>query len=470
MKTRLAAVVLCAGKGTRMKSERAKVLHRLLGRPMAFYPVSRAFELGCEKVVAVVGHQADQVQSALSDELPDRTVDFALQEEQRGTGHAVACAREQLQEFKGAVLILYGDVPLIRTETLQALVKAYEKNTAPLALISCRPADPAGYGRVVREGLHVKRIVEHKDATPDEREISEVNAGLYVVDAKFLFDSVKRLEPKNVQGELYLTDLVAWAAEKGEVQVVEADPTETQGINDRAELAERGRALQLRVNHFHMKNGVTLVRPETVMIDEGVEIGPDSSLGPEVTVSGKSVIGKNVRVGQGCVLTDSVVGDGTELKPYSVLEDARVGFDCVIGPFARLRPGTVLDEQVHLGNFVETKKTHLGKGSKANHLSYLGDATVGQKCNIGAGTITCNYDGYDKLPTRLGDGVFIGSDTQLVAPVSVGDKAYVGAGSTIVDDVPAGALALSRSNQVVKEGWVEKMEKARAGRPKGPKK
>ncbi len=466
MKTHLAAVVLCAGKGTRMKSERAKVLHRILGRPMAFYPVSRAFELGCEKVVAVVGHQAELVKTALSDELPDQTLNFALQEEQKGTGHAVGCAREALKGFKGAVLILYGDVPLIRTETLRELIAAYEKGSAPLALISCRPPDPTGYGRVVREGLAVKRIVEHKDATADERELTEVNAGLYIIDAKFLFESVQRLTPKNVQGELYLTDLVAWAAEKGEIQVVEADAEEVAGINDRAELAERGRALQMRVNDFHMKNGVTLVRPETVMIDEGVEIGPDSSLGPDVTVTGKSVIGKNVRVGQGCVLSDSAVGDGTEVKPYSVMEDARVGFDCVIGPFARLRPGTVLDEKVHLGNFVETKKAHLGHGTKANHLSYLGDATIGSECNIGAGTITCNYDGVNKLPTRLGNKVFIGSDTQLVAPVSVGDKAYIGAGSTIVDDVPAGALALSRANQVVKEGWVEKVEKARASRPK----
>ena len=464
MKTRLAAVVLCAGKGTRMNSERAKVLHPLLGRPMAFYPVQRAFELGCEQVVAVVGHQADRVQSALAQELPDRTVDFALQHEQRGTGHAVGCAREALGEFKGAVLILYGDVPLIRTETLRRLIDAYEKNTAPLALISCRPEDPTGYGRVVREGLLVRRIVEHKDATPDEREITEVNAGLYVIDAKFLFDSVGKLTPKNAQGELYLTDLVEWAAQKGEVQVVEADPEETAGINDRSELAERSRTLQLRINAFHMKNGVTLVRPETVSIDEGVEIGPDSTLGPDVTVSGKSVIGKNVRIGQGCVLNDSAVGDGTEVKPYSVLDDARIGFDCVVGPFARLRPGTVLDERVHIGNFVETKKAHLGKGTKANHLSYLGDANIGRDCNIGAGTITCNYDGVNKLPTVLGDGVFIGSDTQLVAPVSIGNKAYVGAGSTIVDDVPAGSLALSRAPQVVKDGWVEKLEKARAGR------
>lgn len=466
MKTRLAAVVLCAGKGTRMNSEKAKVLHPLLGRPMAFYPVQRAFELGCEQVVAVVGHQADRVQTALADELPDRTVQFALQTEQKGTGHAVGCAKEALADFNGAVLILYGDVPLIRAETLRALITAYEKNTAPLALISCRPADPTGYGRVVREGLSVKRIVEHKDATPDEREISEVNAGLYIVDAKFLFSSIEKLTPKNAQGELYLTDLVAWAAEKGEVQVIDADPAETAGINDRAELADRSRTLQNRINTFHMKQGVTLVRPDTVCIDEGVEIGPDSILGPDVSVSGKSVIGKNVRVSQGCVITDSAIGDGTELKPYSVLEDARVGFDCIIGPFARLRPGSVLDEKVHIGNFVETKKSHLGRGTKANHLAYLGDATIGRDCNIGAGTITCNYDGVNKMPTRLGDGVFIGSDSQLIAPVTLGDKAYVGAGSTISDDVPAGALALSRAPQTIKEGWVAKRQKLLAERKK----
>ncbi len=460
----LAAVVLCAGKGTRMNSQMAKVLHPILGRPLAWYPVTRAFDVGCQQVVAVVGHQADQVKSTLSKAFEGQALAFSLQQQQRGTGDAVAAARGALTGYSGPILVLYGDVPLISVETLQKLVQAYRSSKGPLAMITCRPANPSGYGRVLRgHGHRVQGVIEHKDATPEQRLINEINAGIYVADSHFLWGALETLTPANAQGELYLTDIVAKAAEHGEVAVIEADPREVEGVNDRAELAERAELLRTRINKRHMQAGVTLTNPATIFIDEGVEIGPDTVIGANVTIAGECEIGSGVTIGQGSVLTHSTIGDGTDVKPYSVFEDAVVGPRCHIGPFARLRPGTVLDEGVHIGNFVETKKTRLKKGSKANHLAYLGDAEIGAGCNIGAGTITCNYDGVNKHQTVLGDGVFIGSDTQLVAPVTVGDGAFVAAGSTITEDVPAQALALSRAAQTVKEGWAERRRKVLAG-------
>ncbi len=463
----LAAIVLCAGKGTRMKSDaRAKVLHPLLGRPMAWYPITRAFELDAANVVAVIGHHSDEVKRVLAEAFADRSLSFALQVVQNGTGHAVACAREALKEFRGAVLILSGDVPLITRATLQRLVDAYRAGPGPLALVSFRPADPTGYGRLVREQGALAKIVEHKDATPQQRKLDEVNAGIYLADAQFLFEALETLTPANAQGELYLTDIVARAAKAGGTAVIEASAEETAGINDRSELAARTRVLQGRINDALMKSGVSMLSPETTFIDEGVQIGPDCVLGPCVTIGDGSRLGRGVSVGQGCVITRSVVDDGVELKPYSVLEDAQVGARSKIGPFSRLRPGTELAEDVHLGNFVETKKARIGKGSKANHLAYLGDTHVGEGSNIGAGTITCNYDGVHKHVTTIGDRVFIGSDSQLVAPVTIGSDAFVAAGSTITEDVPPGALSLSRAPQVNKEGWAERRKKVLAGMKK----
>ena len=455
----LSAVVLCAGKGTRMKSDGAKVLQPLLGRPMCFYPLSRAFEAGAQNVVAVVGHQADEVKKSVSKLFAERPVSFAVQEQQRGTADAVRAAQGALQHEKGAVLILYGDVPLITTETLQRLITAYRESKGPLAMVSCRPASAAGYGRVVREGEKVVAIVEDRDATPEQKRIGEINAGIYIADAAFLWASLQKLTPRNAQGELYLTDIVALAAQQGSVSVIDADAGEVEGVNDRAELAVRAHALRMRINTRHMKAGVSLLSPETTFIDESVEIGPDTVIGPMVSLTGDCEIGARVQLGQGSVVNHSTIGDGTEVKPYSVFEEAVVGPHCVIGPFARLRPGTVLDEGVHVGNFVETKKARLRKGAKANHLAYLGDADIGEKTNIGAGTITCNYDGVNKSMTTIGSNVFIGSDTQLVAPVKVGDGAFVAAGSTVTQDVPANALALSRTKQVNKEGWAEQRRK-----------
>ncbi|MDP2273540.1 MAG: bifunctional UDP-N-acetylglucosamine diphosphorylase/glucosamine-1-phosphate N-acetyltransferase GlmU [Archangium sp.] len=460
----LAAVVLCAGKGTRMKSDRAKVLHPILGRPLAWYPITSAYELGAQQVVAVVGHQADDVKNALTAGFPGQALQFAVQATQRGTGDAVSAARGALTGFSGAVLVLYGDVPLLTVETLKRLIAAYDPSKGPLAMISCRLADPTGYGRVLRGAGHkVEGIVEHKDATAEQKLIAEVNAGIYVVDSKFLWGALEKLTPQNAQGELYLTDIVSQAARVGTVAVIEAPAEETAGVNDRAELAERAEIIRARINLRHMRAGVSLVHPASTFIDAGVEIGPETTIGPNVSIQGECEIGANATIGQGSVLVHTTVGDGAEVKPYSVTDEAVIGPRCHVGPFARLRPGTVLEEGVHVGNFVETKKARLRKGTKAGHLAYLGDADIGPGCNIGAGTITCNYDGVSKHETVLGAGVFIGSDTQLVAPVRIGDGAFIGAGSTITQDVPAGALSISRTPQTIKEGWAERRRKVLAG-------
>jgi bifunctional UDP-N-acetylglucosamine pyrophosphorylase / glucosamine-1-phosphate N-acetyltransferase len=452
----LAAMVLCAGKGTRMKSERAKVLHALLGRPLCHYPISRALELDADPVVVVVGHQAEVVKGAIEGAFPHAPISFVLQAEQRGTAHAVQCALEALKGHEGPVLILYGDVPLLRGETLAELIDAFGATKGPLAMVTALPPEPKGYGRIIREGGRVSRVVEEKDATAAERAIGETNAGIYLVEAKFLHSALSRVGTSNAQRELYLTDIVELAAKAGEVAVVKAGWEETAGVNELSELAQRAAVLQRRINSEHMRRGVTIEHPETTFIEDGVEIGPDTVIGPMVTIRQGCEIGAGARLGQGSVLTKSTIADGVEIKPYSVLEEAIIGPRCVIGPFARLRPGTVLGERVHIGNFVETKKARIGEGSKANHLSYLGDAKLGSGVNVGAGTITCNYDGEQKHTTVLGDGVFIGSDTQLVAPVTVGAGAYVGAGSTITEDVPPMGLALSRAPQVVKQGWAAK--------------
>jgi bifunctional UDP-N-acetylglucosamine pyrophosphorylase/glucosamine-1-phosphate N-acetyltransferase len=451
----LVAVLLAAGKGTRMKSERAKVLHEVCGRPLAAFAVDRALEAGAESVTVVVGHQAEAVRTRLEQLFPNVALRFALQAEQRGTGHAVMAARDAGGLGTGDVLILSGDVPLVRTDTLRRVVSARREVNAAVALVSTHPPSPHGYGRIVKDerGM-VTRIVEEKDASASERAIGEVNAGLYCVDAAFLASALNDLSPKNAQGEYYLTDLIAIARSRDlPVVAIDAGFAETSGINDRAELAQVEATLRREIATTHMKAGVTMRDPATAYIDVTVEIGNDCELAPNVALHGKTKLGKGVRVGQGSVIIDSVIGDGVEIKPYSHFEGAVVGDASIIGPFARLRPGTELAEGVHIGNFVETKKTRVGKGSKANHLTYLGDAVIGQGCNIGAGTITCNYDGVNKHETRLGDGVFIGSDTQLVAPVTLADGAYVGAGSTITKNVPADALAFTRPPLTIKEGW-----------------
>jgi bifunctional UDP-N-acetylglucosamine pyrophosphorylase / glucosamine-1-phosphate N-acetyltransferase len=458
-----AAIVLCAGEGTRMKSGTAKVLHPILGRPLCAFPIARALDAGASPVVAVVGFQGDQVTSALQKVFPGRPLRFAWQGEQRGTAHAVQSAKAELEDYSGPILILYGDVPLLRLATLERLLETYRSHRAALAIITSVAGDPTGYGRVVRTRGRISRVVEQRDCSEKLQRINECNAGVYVVDSEFLWRSLPRTRDANAQREFYLTDLVAIAAAKKKLAEVMADFSETAGVNDRQDLADCARAMRAIVNSTHLKNGVSLQDPATAYIDEGVQIGRDTEIGPVVSLCGASRIGEGVRIGQGSVIVDSIIGNGTEVRPYSHLEGARVGERCILGPFCHLRPGTDLAESVHIGNFVETKKASIGKASKANHLSYLGDARIGAGVNIGAGTITCNYDGANKYVTVLKDNVFVGSDTQFVAPVTVEAGSYIAAGTTVTEDVPAMSLVLSRTPQIVKEGWVEK-RKGRMGK------
>src|SRR5262245_15222714 len=460
----LAAVVLCAGKGTRMKSGMAKVLHPVLGQPLAAWSVGRALALGCDPVVAVVGYQGDQVRAALEARFPGQPLRFATQVEQRGTADAVRSALDALEGVSGPVLVLYGDTPLLRESTLRGLVDAFRRGSAPLALISTHAPDPSGYGRVLRVSGRITGIVEEKDCTADQRSIREVNAGVYAIDAAFLREGLAQLRPANAQGEYYLTDLVALAARRGDVGSVSAEFEETAGVNDRADLAACGRVLQSRINLEHMRAGVTMQDPSSVTIETEVTIGPDTVIEPNVSLRGKTRIGSGVTLGQGSVFTSTEVGDGTTVLPYSVATDSRIGPRCLIGPFARMRPGSDLAEAVELGNFAETKKARLGPGTKAHHHCYLGDSVIGAKVNVGAGTITCNYDGFAKHVTEIGDGAFIGSDSQLVAPVKVGEGGYVGAGTTVTEDVPPDTLVFSRAPRIVKKGWPSRRRAKASGR------
>jgi bifunctional UDP-N-acetylglucosamine pyrophosphorylase/glucosamine-1-phosphate N-acetyltransferase len=455
----MAAVVLAAGKGTRMKSDQAKVLHQVCGRPIAFFPIRAALALDASPVVVVVGHQAKSVEEELARQFAGAPLRFALQAEQLGTGHAVLCAAEALRGFDGDVLILAADVPLIRPDTLRKLVAA--KGDADVALLSSIARDPKGYGRILRkpDGT-VARIVEEKDASEAERKVAEVNASIYLVSARFLFSVLQGLGRSNAQGEYYLTDIVA----KGRAVAVLAEEVEVSGVNDRAQLAQSAALLRERRNAQLMKDGVTLLDPAVTYVDEGVEVGADTVLEPMVSLRGRTRVGRGARIGQGCVLVDSEIADGAQILPYTHMTEARIGPNATVGPFARLRPGAQLAEQAHVGNFVELKKTVLGKGSKANHLTYLGDTIVGEGCNIGAGTITCNYDGKNKHPTTIEDGAFVGSDTQLVAPVKIGKGAYVGTGTTVREDVPPGALAVSAGKQRNIEGWVAKKAPGKASK------
>ena len=459
-----AAVVLCAGKGTRMKSEQAKVLHPLLGRPLCAWPLATAAEAGARPVVAVLGYQADDVRAAIQTHCASLQTRFSVQAQPLGTADAVRAAAAELRDAQGPVLILYGDTPLVTSATLRRLLEAQARGPGPLALVSSTAADPTGYGRLLRQGGRVVRVVEERDASEAERRIVEVNAGVYAVDADFLWKALASLKPSNAQGEYYLTDVVALAAATGEVAVVAADFEETAGVNDRVDLATCARVLRRRINQAHMRAGVSLEDPDSTTIEGPVELSPDVVLEAFVTLRGRTRVAGGAHIGQGSVLVDVQVGAQTEIRPYCVMEQSSIGPRCVLGPFARLRPGSELAEGVHLGNFVETKKARIGKGSKANHLSYLGDAVVGAGVNVGAGTIICNYDGVAKHLTEVGDGVFIGSDTQLLAPVKVGEGAFIAAGTTVTEDVPADALALSRTPQVVKPGWARKRRERLKGK------
>ncbi len=462
-------MILAAGMGKRMQSQSTKLVHNVAGRPMVRHVVEAARAAGMSRTVVVVGNQADEVRRAVGEN--DKRIGFAYQDAQRGTGHAVLSAERHLLGYEGDVLILNGDLPALRPDTLHRFLEFHRASGAPLSLITAVIDGPGGYGRVIRTyNGDVSRIVEEADATVEEKAIKEINCGIYCVDATWLWDPLKRARADNAQREIYLTDLVEILRRDGHKVAAfrHADAEEVLGVNDRRDLSAAARALHRRKVLALMEAGVTVLDPETTFVDVDVKVGQDTVLEPGVMLLGATEIGRAVTIGMGSRVADSVVGDGTILLPYCVVSLSRIGRACRIGPFAHLRPDTHLDEQARIGNFVETKKIRMGQGSKANHLTYLGDAEIGRNVNIGAGTITCNYDGVQKLRTVIEDEVFIGSDTQLVAPVRVRRGAYVGAGSTITKDVPPHALAISRSDQVVKEDWARRFSPAaRRKREKG---
>jgi bifunctional UDP-N-acetylglucosamine pyrophosphorylase / glucosamine-1-phosphate N-acetyltransferase len=462
--------IMAAGLGTRMKSDTAKVLHMIAGRPMLHWVVTAARTAGAERVVAILGHQNEAVKASLDKSFGVGGVDVAIQPEQRGTGHAVQCALPAVEKESDdrIVVILSGDAPLLQSERISELVRACAESAGGMALLSTRPDRDMPYGRLVCDSKGVlEKIVEHPDATPEQRQIRDTNAGFYAIRLGHLRRDLQDLRANNAKGELYLTDLVAAAYKRGGATSIDAPFTEVSGINDRVDLSTVEGEARRRINEHWMRAGVTMVDPRSTYIDAEVgPLGKDVWLGPNVALRGKTKIGDGVRIDLGSVLTDVTVADDTNIKPYSVLAESTVGERVQIGPFTHVRPGSRLDEDVHIGNFVESKKTHLMAGSKANHLAYLGDASIGSKANIGAGTITCNYDGVSKHKTTIEEGAFIGSDSQLVAPVTVGRGAYVGSGSTVTKDVPRGALALTRVKQVNVEGWADRFREAQAKRKK----
>jgi bifunctional UDP-N-acetylglucosamine pyrophosphorylase / glucosamine-1-phosphate N-acetyltransferase len=463
----VAAIVLAAGKGTRMRSQRAKVLHELGGEPMIARAVRAVAALKPDSIVVVVGHQAREVEAAVN----VSNARFALQEPQRGTGDAARCALDQLPaNFTGDVLITYGDMPAITSATLRAFLDAHRKLRAKLSFISIILDDPAAYGRVIRDAADkVEKIVEFRDASPAECAIKEINTGCYLVDSALLRSALAELKPGNAQDECYLTDIVAIARARRETieAWVATDPAEFAGINSREELAKMEAEIRAAVNRKLMQSGVTLVDSATAYISEQAEIAQDCVIGPNVQILGACKIGEGVRIDGTAWLSNVTIGPRCHLKLGVRAEDSVIGEDSEIGPFANLRAGTELAGHNRIGNFVETKKARLGRGTKASHLSYLGDATIGADTNIGCGVITVNYDGYDKHQTEIGDRCMVGCDTQLVAPVKVGSDVYVASGTTIIREVPDGALVMSHHPQREKAGWVASWRKRHGDSPDG---
>ncbi len=453
----VAALILAAGEGTRMRSDVPKVAHRILGVPMVELVVGAARDAGCDRVVVVTGHCAEQVEGLVPG------IACARQDRQLGTGHAVMCAEEVLAGHAGPLLVLSGDSPLIRPETLRGLVEAREAAGAAMALLTADPGDPTGYGRILRdEAGEVAGIVEQKDLAPGQGSIREVNTGFYCFDGPLLFEHLHRLETDNAQGEYYLTDMVRTFRSQGlkVVSVLTDEPEETLGVNSRVQLAEAGKALQRRVNAAHMLAGVTIVDPDLAWIAPTVTIGRDVVIEPMTFLMGATSVADRAVIGPQARITDSFVGEGAVVDA-SIVVGSEVGPGATVGPGAYLRPGTVLEARAKAGTSVEIKNSLLREGAKVPHLSYIGDAEIGPGANIGAGSITCNYDGFEKHRTVVGAGAFVGSDTMLVAPVSIGEGAVTGAGSSVNRDVPPGALAVERTDLRVVEGWAEKRRLAR---------
>lgn len=462
----LAIVVLAAGKGTRLKSGLAKVLHRAGGRPLVEHVLRACAPLGAKQTVVVVGHQAEQVSSVAE----ANGAENVLQQPQNGTGHAMQVARRALGRAKIA-LVLPGDAPLVRTDTLKALLAAHRAGNAAATILTAVLADPSGYGRILRKSeAEVAAIVEESQLAAEQREINEINSAIYCFTLEKLWPALAHVRPNNKHRELYLTDCIGAMTAAGERVLAEVAPDagEILGCNTRADLAEVDRVFRKRKRLELMDAGVTIQLPETVLIDPDVTAGPDTVIEPGVQLLGKTKIGAQCTIRAGSVLSDAILGDGVTVEPHCVVAQSRLDEGVIIGPFARLRPDNHLKSGARIGNFVELKKSTIGEGTKAMHLTYLGDTKIGAKSNIGAGTITCNYDGFHKFPTSIGSKVFIGSDSALVAPVRIGDGAYVAAGSTITENIPSDALAIARGRQANKPGWAAKRrrELAAAENPK----
>jgi bifunctional UDP-N-acetylglucosamine pyrophosphorylase/glucosamine-1-phosphate N-acetyltransferase len=473
----LGVIVMAAGLGKRMKSNQVKVLHHVAGQPMVLYAVDVALQLAGHRIAVVVGHQSDRVRQVIESGIAGRpgskSVTIVEQAEQLGTGHAVMQSRPVFSYDREArptnYLILNGDTPLLKEETARELLRVHQSQGATVTILTAMLDDPSGYGRVIRRqsgGYHqgeitssdVLKIVEDRDATVAERATKEINVGTYVASGEFLFDALDKLEPRNAQNEYYLTDIVQMAVAQGRLvaAVTLHNPEEGLGVNTRQQLATAEQVVRQQIRERWLDAGVTMRDPGSVWIDAGVTIGRDTVLYPHVSLEGKTAIGEETTIRSGVRITDCVIGNHVEILDACVLSKSEVDDDAHLGPFVHLRPGVVVRRKAKVGNFVEMKKTELGEGSKANHLSYLGDATIAEGVNIGAGTITCNYDGARKHQTVIGKNVFLGSDTQLIAPVTIGEGSVVAAGTTVTQDVPADSLAIARVPQINRVGWVAK--------------
>ncbi|REF25539.1 UDP-N-acetylglucosamine pyrophosphorylase /glucosamine-1-phosphate N-acetyltransferase [Xenorhabdus cabanillasii] len=452
-------VILAAGKGTRMYSDLPKVLHLLAGKPMVQHVIDTAMALGAQQVHLVYGHGGDLMKQTLSSQkIANQKLNWVLQAEQLGTGHAMQQAAPHFADDED-ILILYGDVPLIAKDTLERLIEA--KPEGGIGLLTAILDNPTGYGRIIRENGEVTGIIEQKDATDEQRKINEINTGILVANGGDLKRWLSKLENNNAQGEYYLTDVIALAHKEGR-QIKAVHPSrlsEMEGVNNRLQLSALERIYQSEQAEKLLLAGVMLLDPARFDLRGTLEHGRDIIIDTNVIIEGHVVLGNNVQIGSGCILKNCVIGDGVVISPYTVIEDSEIGSECTVGPFARLRPGSKLAEKAHVGNFVEMKKSSLGKGSKAGHLTYLGDSEIGNNVNIGAGTITCNYDGVNKFRTIIGDDVFVGSDSQFVAPVKVDKGATIGAGTTVTKDVAENELVISRVRQTHIQGWKRPVKK-----------
>ena len=447
------SVILAAGMGTRMKSKMPKVLHTVCGKPLSKWVIDASKAAGADKVCAVVGHKAETVKEVLGD-----VCEFALQAEQKGTGHAVMQAIDVIKNSKGEVVILNGDTPLITAETINKAIEYHKNNDNQATVITAILDDATGYGRIIRDNDgSVLKIVEQKDASEEEKKINEVNSGMYVFDAQSLVYALDKITPNNAQGEYYLTDTleILLSAGKKIGGYAISDNDEIRGINDRVQLNEAEKIMQKRINEYHMRNGVTMRNPESVYIEDGVEIGNDTEICQNVTIKSGTKIGSDCVIGSGSMLDRAVIHDGVDVLSSVILE-SEVDEGTHVGPFAYIRPNCHVGKEVKVGDFVELKNSNIDDGTKISHLTYIGDSDVGKRVNFGCGTVTCNYDGKKKYRTTIGDDCFVGCNTNFVSPINVGDGVYIAAGSTITEDIPENSLSIARARQVNKEGWKDK--------------